>query len=69
MDMIKRYSRRSFLLIFVFMVLLAGALSAVTFYGKTHIRQEMSQLVKPDMTPPDLMAQLPNNHSSLNGRL
>jgi hypothetical protein len=64
MDMIKRYSRRSFLLIFVFMVLLAGAVSAATFYGKTLVRQEMSQLVKPDITPPDLMAQINQLHDT-----
>jgi hypothetical protein len=64
MDMIKRYSRRSFLLIFVFMVLLAGALSAATFYGKTHMRQVMSQLVRPDITPPDLMAQINQLHDT-----
>lgn len=58
MDMIKPYSRRSFLLILVIMVLLAGALSAATFYGKTHINQEISQFITPDITPPDLMARV-----------
>lgn len=64
MDMIKRYSRRSFLLIFVFMVLLAGALSVAAYYGKTHIRQEISQLVKPDVLPTDIVAQVNQLHDT-----
>lgn len=62
MDMIKPYSRRSFLLILVFMVLLAGALSAATIFGKTHIHQEMSHLMTPDTPPPDLVAQMIQIH-------
>jgi uncharacterized membrane protein YhaH (DUF805 family) len=64
MDKIKPYSRRSFWLILMFMVLLAGALSAATFYGKTHISQDMSHLVTPDITPPDLMVRVNQLHDT-----
>lgn len=54
MDIIKPYSRRSLLLILVFMVLLAAALAATLFLGKSHFFQNLSQLVTDQATPTQL---------------
>lgn len=64
MDIIKSYSRRSFLLILVFMVLLAGVLTAATYYGTSQITQTMSSQVKPDLSPTELMARVNRLHDT-----
>jgi hypothetical protein len=58
MDIVKPYSRRSFLVILVFMVFLAAASTAAIYLGKTYLSQDVSQLVTPDVSSKDLISQV-----------
>lgn len=58
MDIIKPYSRRSFFVILVFMVFLAGAFTATIYFGKINLSQDLSQMVTPDVSPKDLISQV-----------
>ena len=58
MDIVIPYSRRSFFVILVFMVFLAGAFTATIYFGKTYLSQDLSQMVTPDVSPKDLMSQV-----------
>lgn len=58
MDIIKPYSRRSFFVILVFMVFLAGAFTAAIYFGKAYLSQDLSRMVTLDVSPNDLIAQV-----------
>ena len=58
MDIIKPYSRRSFFVILVFIVFLAGAFTATIYLAKTNLSQDLSQMVTPDVSPKDLISQV-----------
>lgn len=58
MDIVKPYSRRSFFVILVFMVCLAGAFTATIYFGKTYLSQDLSQMVTADVSPKDLISQI-----------
>jgi len=46
----KSYSRRSFFLIIIFMVLIAGAIAALIYYGKSALYRNMALLLTPEVT-------------------
>jgi hypothetical protein len=58
MDTIKPYARRSFLVILVFMVFLAGVFTAAVYFGKTSLSQGLSQMVTPDVSPNELISRV-----------
>jgi hypothetical protein len=58
MDIVKPYSRRSFLVILVFTVFLAAAFTATIYLGKTYLFQNFSQMVTPEASPKDLISQV-----------
>lgn len=58
MDIIKTYSRRSFFVILVFMVLLAGACTAAIYFGKTDLSRDLHRMVTPENAPKDLISQV-----------
>lgn len=58
MDIVKPYSRRSFLVILVFMVFLAGVFTATIYFGKANLSRDLSQMVTPDVSPKDLISQV-----------
>lgn len=58
MDIVKPYSRRSFFVILVFMVFLAGAFTATIYFGRAYLSRDLSQMVMPGISPEDLMPQV-----------
>jgi hypothetical protein len=58
MDIVKPYSRRSFFVILVFTVFLAAAFTATIYLGKTYLSQNLSQMVTPDVSSKELIAQV-----------
>jgi hypothetical protein len=58
MDIIKPYSRRSFIVNFVFMVFAAGALTAAIYFGKTNLSQNLVQMATPEISAKDLSSQI-----------
>jgi hypothetical protein len=58
MDIVKPYSRRSFFVILVFMVFLAGAFTTAIYFGKTALSQGLSQMAAPDVSPQALISQV-----------
>lgn len=58
MDIVKPYARRSFFVILVFMVLLAGTFTATIYFGKIYLSQDLSQMATPDVSPNDFMSQV-----------
>ena len=64
MDSIKPYSRRSFSLILLFMVLLTGALAAMVYVGKTYLSSDMSHLVASETMTAELMGQMTQLHDT-----
>jgi hypothetical protein len=64
MDTIKHYSRRSFLAIVLFMVLLVGMIAAAVYYGTNFFSQKMIALVTPEVTPSELISQISMLHNT-----
>jgi hypothetical protein len=58
MDIVKPYSRRSFVVILVFMVFLAGAFTATIYLGKTNLSQDLFQMGTLDVSSKDLIFQV-----------
>jgi flagellar basal body-associated protein FliL len=58
MDIVKPYSRRSFIVIIVFMVFLAAAVAAAVYFGKTSLSQGLSRMATPDVSPEALVSQV-----------
>ena len=58
MDIIKSYSRRSLLLIIVFMVLFAGAFATAAYLGKPHVVHHVVQQMTSQMSPAEKTAQM-----------
>lgn len=58
MDTIKHYSRRSFLVIVLFMALLVGMIAAAGYYGTPYFSQQMAALATPEVTPPELISHI-----------
>ena len=54
----KSYSRRSFFLIIFFMVLIAGAIAALIYYGKSALDQNMALFLTPEVTGEALIEQV-----------
>ena len=64
MDTIKHYSRRSFLTIVLIMALLVGMIATAVYYGTTFFSQQMSSMVTPEVTPPELVSQISMLHNT-----
>ena len=64
MDSIKPYSRRSFFVILLFMVLLTGALAAMVYFGKSYLFRDISQLPASESMTAELMDQITGLYDS-----
>lgn len=61
---ITNYSRRSFLVIVVFMGLLAGMIAAAVTYGTGFFSRQMAAMLTPEVTPPELVSQISMLHTT-----
>lgn len=64
MNTTKHYSRRSFLVIFLFMALLVGMIAAAVSYGTGLFSRQMTAMVTPEVTPPELISQISMLHNT-----